>query len=106
MDSEFHPLRNQKIATVVLENQRFDVIITNMTRGDDHEAGLKFVDALHKSGNQAPIIIYSATFGREHHGQEKQFGVQEITNEPSVVYSLTVSDVHAAHQAREAKSSG
>jgi CheY-like chemotaxis protein len=82
-----------------LKQSQFDVIITSMTRGGNSEDGLRFIAALQKLGVKTPVIIYAAHWAAQHKGQEEQFGVQGITNDPSVIYHLTIRDVRAAHQA-------
>jgi CheY-like chemotaxis protein len=81
-----------------LKQSAFDTIITSMTRGGDHEDGLKFIAALQNLGVRTPVIIYAAQWASLNKGQEEKFGVQAITNDPSVVYNLTIRDVRASQR--------
>jgi CheY-like chemotaxis protein len=78
----------------------FDTIITSMTRNNDNEDGLKFIAALQKLGVKTPVIIYAAHWAAQNTGQEQKFGVQAITNDPSVVYKLTIQNVRASQRPR------
>lgn len=81
-----------------LKKSEFDTIITSMTWGYINEDGLKFIADLQKRGVKIPVIIYAAHWAAQNQGQEKKFGVQAITNDPSVVYRLTIQGVRAARQ--------
>jgi CheY-like chemotaxis protein len=83
-----------------LGQSAFDTVITSMTRGGDNEDGLKFIAALQKLGVKTPVIIYAARWAAQNKGQEQKFGVQAITNDPSVVYNVTIQDVRASQRPR------
>jgi len=93
-------------ALTQLGDASFDVIITSMTRGADHENGLKLVEALHSKGITVPVIIYAAQWAGQNAGKENQFRVQKITNEPSVVYQVVLQDVQAARKKEVGRQQG
>ncbi|MDO9707761.1 response regulator [Paracraurococcus lichenis] len=70
-----------------LASESFDVVITDMSRPPEGEAGLAFAKKIREMGIKIPIIIYASYWASQHKGQESNFGVSLITNDPSAVYS-------------------
>ena len=79
-----------KDGETALSKGSFDVVITDMSRPPENEAGLDLVRNIRKSDSKTPIIIYAAYWASQHRGQEENFGVNLITNDPSAVYSTVL----------------
>jgi len=73
-----------------LSEHKYDLIITDMSRPPDSEAGLTFLRYLETQKFSTPAIIYASYWVAAHIGQEDNFGVTLITNDPSKVYSAVL----------------
>ena len=69
----------------------FDLIISDMSRPPDPEAGKTLVAALKKRGVTTPVIIYAARWAAQHREEAASFGVRAITNDPGEVYSVAMT---------------
>jgi CheY-like chemotaxis protein len=78
------------VAMRLFASQKFDLIISDMYRPPDPEAGLTLVKQLRQLGNQAPVFIFAARWAAEHTGQEADFGVQLITNSGQTLFNKAV----------------
>jgi CheY-like chemotaxis protein len=77
-------------AKKLLSNTHFDLLISDMSRPPDGEAGLTLLRYLKDQGNRTPVIIYAGQWPAEHRGQESAIGAGLITNDPSEVYSTVL----------------
>lgn len=80
-------------AETELSKTNFDMIITDMSRPPDKEAGLSLIKYLHEHGIKVPTIIYAAFWASKHLGKEEDFGAKLITNDPSQVYATVLNNL-------------
>jgi CheY-like chemotaxis protein len=73
-----------------LDHSAFDLVISDMGRPPDGEAGLTLLRALRDRGLHLPMIVFAAGWARGHKGEEAKFGLAKITNDTSVVYATVV----------------
>lgn len=76
-----------------LKSQAFDVIISDMGRPPDPQAGYTLLDKLRKSGNKTPFIIYAGSNLPEHKAMASDRGAQGSTNRPQELFQLVVSNI-------------
>jgi CheY-like chemotaxis protein len=83
--------RSTDDAVKLLEgNQKFGLIITDMSRQLDREAGLILLKCLRERNIGLPTIIYAARWAQQNKGREQELGVALITNNPSAVYAFVL----------------
>jgi CheY-like chemotaxis protein len=68
----------------------FDLIISDMRRPGDHQAGITLLETLRASGDRTPFIIYSARLSRD---QAKVKGLLAATNRPNELFETVVSEL-------------
>jgi CheY-like chemotaxis protein len=76
-----------------LSDNKFNLVISDMSRPDDDRAGLALIKIMRELNVQTPIIIYAAKWASEHKGQEKEIGAILITNDPSEIYSTVLKQL-------------
>jgi CheY-like chemotaxis protein len=74
-------------------DQKFGLIITDMSRPPDREAGLTLLRRLREKNIAAPTVIYAARWAQENRGREQELGAALITNDPSAVYAFALRTV-------------
>lgn len=74
----------------LLGQSQFDVVISDMDRPPDHEAGKTLLQWMQARGLKTPVIIYAAQWAAANAGKESEIGALKITNDPSVVYHLAL----------------
>lgn len=74
-----------------LERQYFDLIISDMGRPGDSQAGYILLDKLRSTGNSTPFIIY-ATSSRDpkHIAESRRRGAVTCTNNPSELFEMVL----------------
>jgi CheY-like chemotaxis protein len=70
-----------------LASGKFDLVITDMGRPPDSEAGLTLLHRMREAGISVPVIIYAAAWAAANRGEEPAHGVALITNRPNEVYA-------------------
>jgi len=75
-------------ALLILRNQRFAVIISDMGRPPDPRAGYTLLKALRDSGDKTPFVIYAGSNAPEHKREAEQKGGQGSTNDPRELFAL------------------
>lgn len=85
------------------EGRTFDVIISDMGRPPDLEAGYTLLGALRKKGIQTPFVIYAGSNLPEHKLKARSEGAQGSTNAPAELFELVIDAIKsgAGHTARE-----
>jgi CheY-like chemotaxis protein len=82
-----------------LEQQEYDLIISDMARQEDGtshpEAGLELIRAVRQSGNQTPIFIYAGRDAMRRREELETEGAALVTDKPSVVFSEAVRTITA-----------
>jgi CheY-like chemotaxis protein len=71
----------------ILKNHHFDLVISDMARGDETTAGLKFLEQFRKEDKTTPVIFYVGMFDPEKGIPVQAFG---ITNRPDELLHLTL----------------
>jgi CheY-like chemotaxis protein len=82
--------RSTNEALSEFERSSFDLVISDMGRPPDGEAGLTLLRTMKDREIHLPLIIFAAYWGRAHAGEESKFGLARITNDASVVYASVV----------------
>lgn len=86
--------RSTEEALAALEMQPFDILLSDMNRGDDPTAGLKMLDRLKSAHPKVPVIFYVGTFEPSRGVPPFAFG---LTNRPDEMLHL-VLDVLERHK--------
>jgi CheY-like chemotaxis protein len=74
-----------------LQAKSFDVIISDMGRLSDSEAGYTLLDTLRKSGDQTPFIIYAGSRAPLHVAAARRRGAVGCTNRPSELFEMVLN---------------
>jgi CheY-like chemotaxis protein len=77
-------------AESLLSQGKYDVVISDMVRPPDAEAGKTIIKWISQMNISVPVIIYAANWAAAHQGQEQEVGALRITNDPSIVYHLAL----------------
>ena len=80
-------------ALQVLKNQKFDVIISDMSRPPDERAGYTLLDALHQHSNNTPFVIYSGSGSGEDRAEARTRGALGSTNRVTELYEYVLSAI-------------
>ncbi len=75
-----------KIAT-----QRFDVVISDMGRPPDPQAGYTLLERLRESGNRTPFVIYAGSDAAEHRAEARRRGAIGSTNRANELFRYVLS---------------
>lgn len=76
-----------------LRARRFDVVITDLGRPGDPQAGYTLLEHIRQTNKQMPVIIYSAAARDEQHAEARRRGAFGSTNNPQELIQLVVSAV-------------
>jgi CheY-like chemotaxis protein len=71
----------------ILMNRHFDLVISDMARGDEAAAGIKLLNKLRGQSNSIPVIFYIGVFDPEKGAPARAFG---ITNRPDELLHLAL----------------
>lgn len=80
-------------ALQILSSQKFDVIISDMSRPPDNRAGYTLLDALRQRGDDTPFIIYSSSGSMEHKQEARARGAFGSTNRVTELYEYVLSAI-------------
>ncbi len=78
---------NTEDAIRVLENGEYDLVFSDMARGDDEQAGLDFLKQLREKKNTIPVIFYVGVIDPDKCAPDCSFG---ITNRPDELLHYTL----------------
>lgn len=90
-----------KIAT----HGRFDVIISDMGRPPDPQAGYTLLDTLRRGGDSTPFVIYAASRSPEHFDAAVRRGAAGCTNQPDELIELVSNALRATPSPSRVRSS-
>lgn len=76
-----------------LKHQRFDVVISDMGRHPDSQAGYTLLDMLRASGDRSPFIIYAGSRAPEHRVEARRRGAIGCTNRPDELFEMVLSSL-------------
>ncbi len=85
--AEIDTAKSTEEALGILENGRYDLVISDMDRGDEATAGLKFLQQFRKVNKTTPVIFYVGVFDAKIGVPAQAFG---ITNRPDELLHLTL----------------
>jgi CheY-like chemotaxis protein len=78
-------------ALAKLAKQKFDVIISDMGRPPDPQAGYTLLDALRGSGDRTPFVIYASSRDPEHRAEARRRGALGCTNRADELFGYVLS---------------
>lgn len=78
-------------ALKLLKGQRFSVVISDMGRPPDPKAGYTLLEAIRKSGDATPYVIYAGSNAPEHKAEARRRGALGSTNQASELFEYVVS---------------
>ncbi len=87
LKAEVDTAKSTKEAIEILKSGRYDLVISDMARGDEATAGLKFLEQFRKDDKTTPVIFYVGEFKPEKGVPAQAFG---ITNRPDELLHLTL----------------
>lgn len=73
-----------------IKYEQFDVVISDMGRPADSQAGYTLLDALRDSGDQTPFIVYAGSRAPHHNAEIKRRGGIGCTNRPDELFELVL----------------
>lgn len=87
LKAEIDTAKSTEEALRILESGRYDLVISDMARGDEATAGLKFLKQFRKANNATPVMFYVGVFDAKKGVPAQAFG---ITNRPDELLHLTL----------------
>lgn len=75
----------------------YDVVISDMGRPPDPQAGYTLLAALRKRGNYTPFVIYASSRSAEHFDMAVSRGAVGCTNQPDELIELVSNALRARH---------
>jgi CheY-like chemotaxis protein len=82
-------------ALKVIDEQNFDLIISDMGRGPlDRRAGYTLLDALRSRGDRTPFIIYMGSSTPKLRAEAGNKGAQGLTDHPNELFQLVLSTIY------------
>lgn len=72
---------------------KYNAIISDMSRPPDSKAGYTLLDELRNSHISTPFIIYAGSNKPEHKEEAKRRGAQGSTNDPQELFQLVLSSI-------------
>jgi CheY-like chemotaxis protein len=87
MKAEIDIAKSTEEALHILKNGRYDLVISDMARGDEPAAGLAFLKGLREYDRTTPVIFYVGLFDAEKGTPPQSRG---ITNRPDELVHLTL----------------
>ncbi len=80
-------------ALAALEKESFDVVISDMGRPPDPQAGYALLKAMRERGNLTPFVIYAGSNAPEHKQLARERGALGSTNRPQELLDLVLRAV-------------
>jgi CheY-like chemotaxis protein len=87
LETEIDIARSTQEALDILKNGNYDVVFSDMARGENTAAGLEFLEQFRKTGKTTPVIFYIGVLDPEKGTPAQAFG---ITNRPDELLHLTL----------------
>jgi CheY-like chemotaxis protein len=82
-------------AMKMIRRRSYDLIISDMGRPDDPQAGYTLLDELRESGNQTPYVLYTRAVTRQFQMKAREHGVNGITDMPQELIGIVTSILSA-----------
>jgi len=83
-------------ALLQLRSQPVDVVISDMGRPPDSQAGYTLLHAVREAGNQVPFFIYAGSNAPEHKTEALERGAQGLTNKPHELFAYVINALGGA----------
>jgi CheY-like chemotaxis protein len=90
---EFSLAANTDDAVRLLQQQPFQLVITDFSRRDDSQGAYTLLYQLKKLQPSTPIIIYSSSVNPEYIAEAKRRGVYAETNQPQELFNEAVNAI-------------
>jgi CheY-like chemotaxis protein len=87
LKAEVDTAKSTEEALEILKNGRYDLVISDMARGVENTAGLKFLKQIREVNETTPVIFYVGVLDPEKGVPVQAFG---ITNQPDELLHLTL----------------
>ncbi|HET9419864.1 MAG TPA: response regulator [Nocardioides sp.] len=84
-----------------IERGPYDVIISDMGRPPDDQAGYTLLDELRKRGDATPYVIYASSRTKEHFDMAVQHGAIGCTNQPDELVDMVSNALRGDIQYRQ-----
>ena len=78
-------------AIALINENKFDLIISDMGRPPDPKAGYTLLDQLRNTGNNTPYVIYAASRSPEHRAETKRHGGIDCTNRADELFQIVTA---------------
>jgi CheY-like chemotaxis protein len=78
-----------------VRRRSYDLIISDMGRPGDPQAGYTLLDDLRRSGNQTPFVIYAGSKSAEHVREARKHGAIGTTNMPQELITMVTNALTA-----------
>jgi DNA-binding NtrC family response regulator len=85
LNTEIDMVTNSEEALRILDNAKYDVVLSDMARGQDPLAGLDFLQKLREFDRSTPVIFYIGVIDLDKGVPGRAFG---ITNRPDELLHL------------------
>lgn len=79
-----------------LQRKTFDVIITDMSRPPDRQAGYTLLEKIRSMGITTPLIIYASGKKQEYIDEAKRRGAFGTTNEPQELLEMVIKAIRGS----------
>ena len=79
-----------------LRLRKYDVIISDMARSSDRQAGYTLLKAIRDLGDTTPYVVYSSSNLPEHKAEARQRGAIGSTNNPQELFELVLSAIRSS----------
>ena len=89
---EFELVTSTSDAIQILKQEEFAVIISDMKRKEDLQAGYTLLDQLKLSGNSTPVVIYTGLSSVDAR-KAREHGALGITHRPQELFRLVMKEV-------------
>lgn len=88
---QFVLAQSTQAALDLLKQGRFDLVISDMNRPPDAEAGYTLLDSLRQAGDSTPYIIYAGSRSLSSQLEAQRRGAAGCTNSPNELFGLVLS---------------
>jgi len=83
--------RSTEEGIAALQQEKFDLIISDMNRPPDSKAGYTLLESLRKAGDQTPYIIYASSRSAANQLEARSRGAIGCTNSPNELFGMVLS---------------
>lgn len=91
-------------ALALLENNQFDLVITDMERNGNPQAGYELLQEIKRRQDDLPVIEYSSSDKHEHVQKFKEAGGRDATNKPDVLFTMVMAAMNLVSEPDGSKS--